>query len=75
KQAEREGVRTIISTGDKDISQLVNDHITVVNTMRDAFRKTDEVLNPAGVEAKFGVTPAQMIDYLMLIGDSSDNVP
>lgn len=75
KQAEREGVRTIISTGDKDISQLVNEHITVVNTMRDAFRKTDEVLDPAGVQTKFGVTPAQMIDYLMLIGDSSDNVP
>lgn len=75
KQAEREGVSTIISTGDKDISQLVNTHITVVNTMRDAFRRTDEVLDPAGVHAKFGVKPEQMIDYLMLIGDSSDNVP
>jgi len=75
KQAEREGVRTIISTGDKDISQLVNAHITVVNTMRDAFRKTDEVLDAAGVENKFGIPPELMIDYLMLIGDSSDNVP
>jgi DNA polymerase-1 len=75
KQAEREGVRTVISTGDKDISQLVNDHITVVNTMRDAFRKTDEVLDAAGVENKFGIPPELMIDYLMLIGDSSDNVP
>ncbi|ADQ83588.1 DNA polymerase I [Methylovorus sp. MP688] len=75
KQAEREGMRVIISTGDKDISQLVNEHITVVNTMRDAFRKTDEVLDPAGVEAKFGVPPSLMVDYLILIGDSSDNVP
>ena len=75
KQAEREGVRVIISTGDKDISQLVNDHVTVVNTMRDAFRKTDEVLDAAGVEAKFGIPPSLMVDYLILIGDSSDNVP
>jgi len=75
KQAEREGMRVIISTGDKDISQLVNAHITVVNTMRDAFRKVDEVLDPAGVEKKFGIPPALMVDYLMLIGDTSDNVP
>src|SRR5450830_619961 len=75
KQAEREGVRVIISTGDKDISQLVNEHVTVVNTMRDAFRKTDEVLDVAGVENKFGIPPSLMIDYLVLIGDTSDNVP
>ncbi len=75
KQAEREGISTIISTGDKDISQLVNQHITVVNTMRDAFRKTDDVLDIAGVENKFGVPPERMIDYLVLIGDTSDNVP
>ncbi|MFJ5446175.1 DNA polymerase I [Methylobacillus methanolivorans] len=75
KQAEREGMRVIISTGDKDISQLVNSHVTVVNTMRDAFRKTDEVLDEAGVAAKFGVPPSLMVDYLILIGDSSDNVP
>lgn len=75
KQAEREGMRVIISTGDKDISQLVNNHVTVVNTMRDAFRKTDEVLDEAGVAAKFGVPPSLMVDYLILIGDSSDNVP
>ena len=75
KQAEREGIRTIISTGDKDISQLVNDKITVVNTMRDAFRRTDDVLDIAGVTAKFGVPPSLMIDYLVLIGDTSDNVP
>ena len=75
KQAEREGIRTIISTGDKDISQLVNDKITVVNTMRDAFRRTDDVLDIAGVTAKFGIPPSLMIDYLVLIGDTSDNVP
>ncbi len=75
KQAEREGMRVIISTGDKDISQLVNEQITVINTMRDAFRKVDEVLDPAGVEKKFGVSPGLMVDYLMLIGDTSDNVP
>lgn len=75
KQAENQGIKTIISTGDKDISQLVNEHITVVNTMRDAFRKTDDVLDVAGVENKFGVPPDRMIDYLVLVGDTSDNVP
>lgn len=75
KQAEQAGIRTIISTGDKDITQLVNEHITVVNTMRDAFRKTDDVLDVAGVENKFGIPPDKIIDYLILIGDASDNVP
>ncbi|MDG1444857.1 MAG: 5'-3' exonuclease H3TH domain-containing protein, partial [Methylophilaceae bacterium] len=75
KQAESEGIRTIISTGDKDISQLVNEHITVVNTMRDAFRRTDDVLDVAGVERKFGIPPRLIIDYLTLIGDKVDNVP
>lgn len=75
KQAESQGIKTIISTGDKDISQLVNDNITVVNTMRDAFRKTDDVLDIAGVTAKFGIPPSLMIDYLVLVGDTSDNVP
>ena len=75
KQAEREGVQVIISTGDKDISQLVNEHITVVNTMRDAFRRVDDVLDIAGVEKKFGIPPSLMVDYLVLIGDTSDNVP
>ena len=75
KQAEREGIKTIISTGDKDISQLVNEHITVVNTMRDAFRRVDDVLDIAGVERKFGIPPSLMIDYLVLVGDTSDNVP
>jgi len=69
KQAEREGVRVIISTGDKDIAQLVNDHVTIVNTM------SNEVLDIAGVTNKFGLPPERIVDYLILIGDTSDNVP
>jgi DNA polymerase-1 len=75
KQAEREGMRVIISTGDKDIAQLVNEHVTLVNTMPNAFRKGDEILDVAGVEEKFGIPPGLIIDYLILIGDTSDNVP
>jgi len=75
RQAEREGVRVIISTGDKDIAQLVNEHVTLVNTMPNAFRKGDEKLDIAGVEEKFGIPPSLIVDYLMLIGDTSDNVP
>jgi len=75
KQAEREGMRVIISTGDKDISQLVNEHVTIVNTMPNAFRRGDEKLDVAGVEEKFGVPPSLIVDYLILIGDTSDNVP
>jgi DNA polymerase-1 len=75
KQAESRGISTIISTGDKDITQLVNDKITVVNTMRDAFRRNDDILDISGVTAKFGIPPALIIDYLVLVGDTSDNVP
>jgi DNA polymerase-1 len=69
KQAERENMRCIISTGDKDIAQLVNQQVTLVNTM------TNETLDEAGVVARFGVPPARMIDYLALVGDASDNIP
>ena len=69
KQAEREGVRVIISTGDKDIAQLVNEQVTIVNTM------SNEVLDIAGVINKFGLPPERIVDYLILIGDTSDNVP
>ena len=69
KQAADADMRCIISTGDKDIAQLVNDKVILVNTM------SNEVLDEAGVLAKFGVPPARMLDYLMLIGDTSDNVP
>lgn len=59
----------LISTGDKDIAQLVDEHITLVNTM------TDTLLDRAGVIAKFGVPPECIIDYLALVGDSVDNIP
>ena len=60
---------TVVSTGDKDLAQLVSAHVTLVNTM------TDTTLDEAGVEAKFGVRPAQMVDYLALMGDATDNIP
>ncbi len=69
RQAERQGIRVVISTGDKDITQLVSPGITLVNTM------SNETLDEAGVEKKFGVPAARMIDYLMLVGDAVDNVP
>jgi DNA polymerase-1 len=69
KQAERENMRCIISTGDKDIAQLVNPRVTLVNTMN------NETLDEAGVLAKFGVAPGCMLDYLALVGDASDNIP
>ena len=75
KQAEKQGIRVIISTGDKDMAQLVNENVTLINTMPNAFRKGDEILDIAGVEAKFGLKPELIIDYLTLIGDSVDNVP
>lgn len=69
KQACDAGLATVISTGDKDMAQLVDDKITLVNTM------SGSMLDRAGVLAKFEVTPEQMIDYLSLIGDSVDNIP
>jgi DNA polymerase-1 len=60
---------TLISTGDKDLAQLVNEHVTLLNTM------TKEVLDTEGVKAKFGLAPEQIIDYLGLMGDKSDNIP
>ncbi len=69
RQAERAGMRVVISTGDKDITQLVSPGITLVNTM------SNETLDEAGVEKKFGVKAGRMIDYLTLVGDAVDNVP
>ncbi|MDN5836780.1 MAG: DNA polymerase I, partial [Nitrosospira sp.] len=69
KQAGRENMRCVISTGDKDIAQLVNPQVTLVNTM------SNEMLDEAAVLAKFGVTPARMLDYLALVGDPVDNIP
>jgi DNA polymerase I len=69
RRAEVAGYDVIISTGDKDMSQLVNESITIVNTM------TGSRLDRAGVKAKFDVWPEQIIDYLALVGDASDNIP
>ncbi|MCC7120379.1 MAG: DNA polymerase I [Gammaproteobacteria bacterium] len=69
RRAAREGWEVVISTGDKDLAQLVTPAITLVNTM------DNTVLDEAGVRTKFGVGPAQIVDYLTLVGDSVDNVP
>ncbi|MEW5756748.1 MAG: DNA polymerase I [Pseudomonadota bacterium] len=68
-QASAQSLDTVVSTGDKDMAQLVNQHITLINTM------TDTTLDPKGVAEKFGVPPERIIDYLTLIGDTSDNIP
>lgn len=68
-QAVTHGMNVIISTGDKDLAQLVNQHVTLINTM------SNETLDSAGVVAKFGVPPERIVDYLSLIGDTVDNVP
>ena len=68
-EASAQAQPVIISTGDKDIAQLVNEYVTMVNTM------TDTVLNSEGVRNKFGVPPELIIDYLALLGDKSDNIP
>lgn len=69
RQAQALGLRTLVSTGDKDMAQLVNDDVTLINTM------TNVILDVDGVNEKFGVEPQQIVDYLALIGDSSDNIP
>ncbi len=69
QQASQHGARCIVSTGDKDLTQLVNAHVMLVNTM------SNEVLDEAGVLAKFGVPPQRIVDYLTLVGDAVDNVP
>ena len=69
RQAEKEGRMTLISTGDKDMAQLVGEHTLLINTM------SDTVTDIEGVRTKYGVAPEQIIDYLALMGDSSDNIP
>ena len=69
RRAAAGGLRVVISTGDKDMAQLVDERITLVNTM------TDSSLDRAGVKVKFDVYPEQIVDYLALVGDSSDNIP
>jgi DNA polymerase-1 len=69
REATEQGYRVVISTGDKDMAQLVNANVTLINTMNNHF------MDEAGVVEKFQVRPDQIIDYLALMGDSSDNIP
>ncbi len=69
KVATQAGFKVIVSTGDKDLAQLVDDNVTLVNTM------SNERLDPPAVLAKFGVAPSAIVDYLTLVGDAVDNVP
>ncbi|MES9969093.1 MAG: DNA polymerase I [Candidatus Thiodiazotropha sp.] len=69
RQATEQGIETLISTGDKDMAQLVNEHVTLINTMSETTTDVDGVLD------KFGVRPDQIIDFLALVGDAVDNIP
>jgi len=69
KQASEQKIDTLISTGDKDLAQLVNPHVTLINTMNNVL------MDEAGVVEKFDVPPGAIIDYLALMGDTSDNIP
>ena len=69
REAAEQRVDCVVSTGDKDLAQLVNAHVKLVNTM------SNEVLDEAGVVEKFGVPPSRIVDYLALVGDAVDNVP
>lgn len=68
-QACAQQIRTLISTGDKDLAQLVTENVTLLNTM------TNELLDPSGVTAKFGLPPERIVEYLALMGDAADNIP
>jgi len=69
RQAEQQGLATLVSTSDKDLAQIVDDHIELIDTM------SGQRFDAAAVEQKFGVGPERIVDYLALIGDKSDNVP
>ena len=69
KQAAERGLQVLVSTGDKDLAQLVNDKVTLINTMNDSRLDRD------AVKDKFDVFPEQIVDYLALVGDTSDNIP
>ena len=69
QQAANQGMKVVISTGDKDLAQLVDDHVSLINTMDNSRLDID------GVVKKFGVRPDQIIDYLTLVGDTVDNIP
>ena len=68
-EATSKGIDVVVSTGDKDMAQLVSDHVTLINTM------TETAMDRGGVVDKFGVKPEQIIDYLALVGDKVDNIP
>ncbi len=68
-RANADNIRTLISTGDKDLAQLVTDKVTLLNTM------TNEALDPAGVTEKFGLPPERIVEFLALTGDKADNIP
>ena len=68
-RASNASINCVISTGDKDMAQLVNDHVSLINTM------TNTHMNADGVMEKFGVSPEQIIDFLALTGDKADNIP
>ncbi|MGB1478382.1 MAG: DNA polymerase I [Marinobacter salsuginis] len=68
-EATSKGIDVVVSTGDKDMAQLVSDHVTLINTM------TETRMDRDGVVEKFGVTPEQIVDYLALVGDKVDNIP
>ncbi len=69
RQASEKGLQTLISTSDKDMAQLVNEHVTLINTMSNTY------MDPDGVREKFGVPPERIVDYLTLMGDKVDNIP
>ncbi|MFD3317631.1 DNA polymerase I [Alteromonas macleodii] len=69
KHATEKGIDTLISTGDKDMAQLVNEHVTLINTM------TNQLMDIEGVNTKFGIPPELVIDFLALKGDKVDNIP
>ena len=69
KKASHSNIKVIVSTGDKDLAQIVDNNIALVNTM------TDQFLDSQGVKDKFGIPPELIIDYLALLGDKSDNIP
>ena len=83
KRATADGLRTLVSTGDKDLAQLVDAHVTLINTMNRVplpgpaagWHGAGEVMDVDGVTTKFGVTPDRIVDYLTLVGDTVDNVP
>ena len=69
RQATEKGIDTLISTGDKDMAQLVNEHVTLINTMN------NQIMTTEGVKEKFGISPELVIDFLALKGDKVDNIP